>query len=130
MSSTRYRTLARAKVLEAKERADIRHSLDADHAAHRRHPAFSDDPDIDTAATVLARDEEEQIGFNDEEHDNVHLILEDDDASGGAKARTERPYRDEFTDNDSDVFHDGNATDSETYNLHSHIRTDAGSHSD
>lgn len=112
------RTLARAKELEDKERADIRRSLQADHAAHRPHAAFSEDPDVNNAATILARDEEEQIGLAGEMEDTVDLTLEEDSASDSAR----RPYRDEFTDNESDVFKDGDDTDGETYGLHSHVR--------
>jgi hypothetical protein len=72
------RTLARAKELEAKERAEIRQSLQADHAAHRSHRRFSDDEDVNAAATMLARDEEERIGFDDLDDDNVDLDLDDD----------------------------------------------------
>lgn len=118
--------MARAKELEAKERASIRQSLQADHAAHRPHRAFSEDPDVNTAITTLARDEEEQIGFGDEDEDNVDLALEEDSssdsASGKTKTRTQRPYHDDFTDNDSDVFRDGDGTDSEMYGLHTHVR--------
>lgn len=119
------RTLARAKELEAKEREDIRQSLQADHTAHRPHHAFSEDPDVNAAATTLARDEEERIGFIDEDDDNVDLVLDDsgsENSRSRRKSRTEELYRDEFTDNDSDVFRDGDGTDGETYGLHTHIR--------
>ncbi|KAI9375976.1 hypothetical protein BJX61DRAFT_531197 [Aspergillus egyptiacus] len=115
------RTLARAKELEERERDDIRHTLQADHAAHRPHHAFSDDPDVNAAATTLARDEEERIGFNDFDDDNVDLVI-DDDISDRTSLRSKSPYRDEFTDNDSDVFRDGDGTDGETYTLHAHVR--------
>ncbi|BCS27247.1 TVP38/TMEM64 family protein [Aspergillus puulaauensis] len=113
------RTLARAKELEDRERDDIRHSLEADHAAHRPHRAFSDDPNVNAAATTLARDEEERIGFNDFDDDNVDLVIDDDDRS---PLRSKSPYRDEFTDNESDVFRDGDGTEGETYTLHTHVR--------
>ncbi|KAJ5779664.1 hypothetical protein N7457_007384 [Penicillium paradoxum] len=115
-----FRTLVRAKELEAQERADIRDSLEADHAAHRPHRAFSEDPDVNEAATTLARDEEERIGFTDLDEDNVDLVLGDSDSDqpGPWKNSTRRPYHDEFTDNDSDGF----AGDDESYNLHTHVQ--------
>ncbi|KAJ6099631.1 hypothetical protein N7467_001166 [Penicillium canescens] len=113
------RTLARAKELEAKEREEIRGSLEADHAAHRPHHAFSEDPAVNKAATILARDEEERIGFTDD--DNVDLVLGDDSDSDqpGWKNSNRRSYHDEFTDNDSDGFAE---RDGETYGLHTHVR--------
>ena len=116
--------MARAKELEDKERANIRRSLEADHAARRPHAAFSEDPDVNQAETILARDEEERIGFTDDIGDNVDLVIDEDSAGdGGAKLQTKgQPYRDEFTDNDSDVFRDGDGTDDEAYGLHSHAR--------
>ncbi|KAJ5203310.1 hypothetical protein N7449_005389 [Penicillium cf. viridicatum] len=115
------RTLARAKELEAQERADIRDSLQADHAAHRPHRGFSEDPDVNKASTTLARDEEERIGFTDLDDDNVDLILGDDsdsDQPGPWKNSTRRSYHDEFTDNDSDGF----AGEDEAYGLHTHVQ--------
>ncbi|KAE8350498.1 Golgi apparatus membrane protein tvp38 [Aspergillus coremiiformis] len=117
------RTMARAKELEAQERADIRRSLEADHAGHRPHHAFSEDPDVNTAATTLARDEEERLGFHDFDDDNVDLAI--DDESGGEnspKHQLRGPYRDEFTDNDSDILKDGDGRQGETYGLHTHVR--------
>ncbi|KAF3388930.1 Golgi apparatus membrane protein [Penicillium rolfsii] len=116
------RTLARAKELEAKERAEIRQSLQADHAAHRPHRRFSDDDDVNAAATMLARDEEERIGFDDLDDDNVDLDLDDDSDNDPAgrwkKKANRRSYHDEFTDNDSDDFpNEGH----ETIGLHSHV---------
>ncbi|KAL4751764.1 Golgi apparatus membrane protein tvp38 [Aspergillus terricola var. indicus] len=113
------RTLARAKELEEREREDIRHSLEADHAAHRPHRAFSDEPSVNAAATTLARDEEERIGFNDLDDDNVDLVIDDDDLSS---RRSKSPYKDEFTDNESDIFRDGDGTNTDTYTLHTHVR--------
>ncbi|OJJ49292.1 hypothetical protein ASPZODRAFT_129732 [Penicilliopsis zonata CBS 506.65] len=112
------RTLARAKELEAQERATIRSSLQADHAARRPHAAFSDDPDTNAAATTLARDEEERIGFgldDDDEgyDDNVELVLEEDNE----ESPIDQPYHDD-DDADDDVFRDGDGSDSETYGLH------------
>lgn len=116
-----FRTLARAQELEAQERADIRDSLQADHAAHRPHRGFSEDPDVNKASTTLARDEEERIGFTDLDDDNVDLILGDDsdsDQPGPWKNSTRRSYHDEFTDNDSDGF----AGEDEAYGLHTHVQ--------
>ncbi|CAI7571347.1 unnamed protein product [Penicillium glandicola] len=116
------RTLARAKELEAQERADIRGSLQADHAARRPHRGFSEDPDVNKASSTLARDEEERIGFTDLDDDNVDLILGDDSDSdhqpGPWKNSNRRSYHDEFTDNDSDGFAGGD----EAYGLHTHVR--------
>lgn len=64
-------------------------------------------------------DEEERIGL-DEDEDNLDLGMDDSDEDP-IKSRTEGQYYDEFTDNDSDVFRDGDGTDSEAYGLHSHI---------
>jgi hypothetical protein len=114
------RTLARAKELEAQERAGIRQSIQDDHAAGRPHHGFSDDPDVNAAASTLARDEEEQLGFHDIDEDNIDLVVDGDDFNeprGGTKQ-----YRDEFTDNDSDVFGDGDGDDPDAYGLHSHVR--------
>ena len=121
--------MSRAKELEAKEREDIRQSLQADHAAHRPHHAFSEDPDANVAATVLARDEEERIGLIHDDDDNVDLVLDDsgsENSRSRSKSRTEGPYHDEFTDNDSDVFRDGDGTDSEMYGLHTHTHRGPG----
>ncbi|KAJ5505486.1 SNARE associated Golgi protein [Penicillium expansum] len=115
------RTLARAQELEAQERADIRDSLQADHAAHRPHRGFSEDPDVNKASTTLARDEEERIGFTDLDDDNVDLILGDDSDSeqpGPWKNSTRRSYHDEFTDNDSDGF----AGEDDSFSLHTHVQ--------
>ena len=116
--------MARAKELEAKERAEIRHSLQADHAVHRPHGRFSDDIDENEAATMLARDEEERIGFGDLDDDNVDLELGDDsdsDHSGRWKKKNRRSYHDEFTDNDSDDY----PGEDEAYGLHSHVQREA-----
>ncbi|KAJ5892385.1 hypothetical protein N7504_009076 [Penicillium tannophilum] len=121
------RTLARAKELEAKERDDIRQSLQADHAAHRPHGRFADDDAANAAATELARDEEERIGFNDFDDDNVDLdlALDDDSGSDGGNRRwkksNRRSYHDEFTDNDSD---DYAGEGDEAFGLHSHVQRD------
>jgi hypothetical protein len=115
------RTLARAKELEAKERSDIRQSLEADHAAHRPHGSFSDDSGVNAAAKTLARDEEERIGFGDFDDDHVDLELGDDSDSDRSPRRwktNRRSYHDEFTDNDSDGYE---GTSGEAYGLHRHI---------
>lgn len=116
-----FRTLARAKELEAQERADIRGSLQADHAARRPHRGFSEDPDVNKASTTLARDEEERIGFTDLDDDNVDLVLGDDSDSDQPrpwKNSNRTSYHDEFTDNDSDGF----AGEDEAYGLHTHVQ--------
>lgn len=114
------RTLSRAKELEAKEREDIRNSLNQDHAANRPHRRFSRDPKTNTAATTLARDEEERAGFHDFDDDNVDIVIADDSDSDRSNPKKTSPYHDEFTDNDSDVFRDGDGSAGETYQLHSH----------
>ena len=114
------RTLARARELEAQERAEIRQSLEADHAAGRPHGRFSDDDDENMAATALAQDEEARIGFTDLDDDHVDLALDDSDNERPVQGKkNQRTYRDEFTDNDSDEF-PGEAD--ETYGLHSHVQ--------
>ena len=123
-----YRTLARAKELEAKEREDIRNSLEQDHAAHRPHDPFSEDPDANKAATTLARDEEERIGFHDFDDDNVDIVIDDDNEHTPSPKKAASPYHDEFTDNDSDIFRDGDESEGgETYRLHTHVRSNPGS---
>lgn len=120
--------MARAKELEVKERADIRQSLEADRAASRPHRSFLDDPDANTAATTLARDEEERLGFADLDDDHVDLALGDDsdsDRSPGPWKAAKRSYHDEFTDNDSDGVA-GEGPEEETYTLHTHFRRGSG----
>lgn len=125
-----FRTLARAKELEAQERADIRHSIRADHAANRPHGRFADDDDANAAAQTLARDEEERIGFGDLDDDNVDLdlALGDDSGSDGGEDRwnkshrRDRSYHDEFTDNDSDGYEDQGR---DSFGLHTHVQRDA-----
>ncbi|KAJ5082748.1 hypothetical protein N7532_011791 [Penicillium argentinense] len=117
------RTLARAKELEEKERAEIRQSLQSDHAAHRPHRRFSDDDDTNEAANMLARDEEERIGF--ELDDDLDLALEEDsesDQSKPWKKTNRRSYHDEFTDNDSDEYP---GVANEAYGLHNHVERNA-----
>lgn len=119
------RTLARAKELEAKEREEIRRSLDEDHTAHRSHRSFSKDPNVNTAATTLARDEEERAGFHDFDDDNVDIVIDDGSSSDRSpNPRKSSPYHDnEFTDDDSDIFRDGDGPEGETYQLHTHRST-------
>lgn len=93
--------------------------MQADHAVRRPHRSFSDDPEANAAATTIARDEDEQLGFQDLDEDNVDLVVEGDDDGGPHRGAS---YRDEFTDNDSDVFEDGDGDDAEIYGLHSHVR--------
>ncbi|KAJ5482808.1 Golgi apparatus membrane protein tvp38 [Penicillium diatomitis] len=116
------RTLARAKELEAQEREEIRQSLQADHAAHRPHRRFSDDDDVNSAAKILAEDEEARIGLHDSLDDNVDLHLDDDSDNKPSGSRSQkqgrRSYHDNFTDNDSDDYSDEGH---EAYGLHSHV---------
>lgn len=120
--------MARAKELEAKEREEIRNSLDRDHSARRPHRAFSEDPNANAAATTLARDEEERAGFHDFDDDNVDIVIDDesDDGHSSPAKSAVSPYRDEFTDNDSDVFRDGDESERETYRMHTHVRSNLG----
>lgn len=49
----------------------------------------------------------------------------DDDGSGSStkpwKSNSKSDYRDEFTDNESDIFADGDGSE-DVYGLHSHVR--------
>ena len=57
------------------------------------------------------RDEEERVGFQD---DAVALGIDDDHIAFNPNG-----YRDEFTDNDSDVFEDGDGRPvEESYTMH------------
>ena len=49
----------------------------------------------------------------------IDLVVDGDDFN---EPRGTKQYRDEFTDNDSDVFGDGDGDDSDAYGLHSHVR--------
>lgn len=49
----------------------------------------------------------------------MDLVVEGDDDESPHRGAS---YRDEFTDNDSDVFGDGDGDDTEIYGLHSHVR--------
>ncbi|KAL1954909.1 hypothetical protein VTO42DRAFT_447 [Malbranchea cinnamomea] len=101
------RTLARAKQLEAEERASLRRSSLTDPAVLPSPSTFTDDPDV----TTPLRDEEERVGFQD---DAVALDVDD--------LVDARSYRDEFTDNDSDVFDAGDGESvEEVYTLHRHV---------
>lgn len=94
--------MARAKELEAIEREEVRRTDAND-------------------AHAAPEDEEERIGF-DEDEDNLDLGMDDSDVeTDPVKPRTEGLYRDEFTDNESDVFADGDGTDGETYGMHARI---------
>ncbi|WEW57683.1 Tlg2-vesicle protein [Emydomyces testavorans] len=110
------RTLARAAELEAEERAILAQAA-ADPSQLPTPGSFADNPDEFTSASnLLARDEEERIGFHDD--DDVTRDVDDDHVAIDTSA-----YRDEFTDNDSDVFEagDGDVVAEETYSLHRHI---------
>lgn len=71
------------------------------------------------------------MSFHDDiDEDNIDIVVEGgDDNVGNGDATSGKPYkdntvsyRDEFTDNDSDIFRDGDGADTETYGLHSHVR--------
>lgn len=51
---------------------------------------------------------------------------ESDDENSSPAKNAENPYRDEFTDNDSDVFRDGDEPERETYRMHTHFRSNQG----
>lgn len=75
---------------------------------------------------MLARDEEERIGFGDLDDDHVDLELgdgSDSDRSEQWKKTNRRSYHDDFTDNDSDDY-PGEA-EAEAYGLHSHVQSES-----
>ncbi|PGG97627.1 hypothetical protein AJ79_09137 [Helicocarpus griseus UAMH5409] len=125
-------TLARAKQLEAEERAVsaaasntvIRQSLPND-PPHLQPPhVFSDDPEEIAAAEAgaLTLDEEAQIGFH---HRDVDMTADIDDDH---VAIDPVGYHDDFTDNDSDIFDDGDDGAGaegvrESYSLHRHVES-------
>lgn len=95
--------MARAKELEAKEREDSRL--------------------VDPNRATAIEEEEEGIGF-DEDNDNVDFVIDDSGSenSGRRKSGADEVFLHEFTDNESDVFKDGDGADGETYGLHTHVR--------
>lgn len=95
--------MARAKELEAKEREDSRL--------------------VDPNRATAIEDEEEGIGL-DEDDDNVDFVIDDSGSenSGRRKSGADDVLLDEFTDNESDIFRDGDGTKGETYGLHTHVR--------
>lgn len=100
-------TLARAKQLEAEERANLRGPTPSNRPTTVSPGGFADDPN----ATSLARDEEEAVGFDDA----VAIDIDDDNVA------LDPNYHD-FTDNESDIFADGDGDDKdETYKLHRHV---------
>lgn len=90
------KTMARARELEAEERNAVRDSYSRSGAPPTE---FSDDPDARTAAETVGRDLE-QGNFVDED----------------AEPRGE--YRDEFTDDEDDVFDQGDGNEDDAINLH------------
>ncbi|KAI1913262.1 Tlg2-vesicle protein [Ophidiomyces ophidiicola] len=105
-------TLARAAELEAEERAILAQAA-SDPSQLPPPGSFADDPDeFMAASSPLDRDEEEQIGFRDQERelrrdiDNDHVAIDT------------RGYQDELTDNDSDIFGEGDGEIDDTYSLH------------
>ncbi|PGH31567.1 hypothetical protein GX50_05660 [[Emmonsia] crescens] len=119
-------TLARSKELEAEERANnsIQQSLPND-PPHLQPPhVFSDDPEEIAAAQAL--DEEARIGFhrNGVAHGyDIGADIDDDHVAIDPVG-----YHDDFTDNDSDIFDDGDGDGvaggvNESYSLHRHIES-------
>ncbi|KAK2768586.1 Tlg2-vesicle protein [Arachnomyces sp. PD_36] len=117
-------TLARAKELEEQEQrnqtlpVNLRHSRDnfSDDPSRRRDEEegfatlYDDDPqDIDLG--LQANEDEDHVALG-----NVVVGDDDDELRRGGK----NGYKDEFTDNDSDVFEDGDGDD-EVYGLHRHV---------
>ncbi|EER45437.1 Tlg2-vesicle protein [Histoplasma capsulatum var. duboisii H88] len=118
-------TLARSKELEAEERANNNtRRLVANDAHQPQSPGiFSDDSEETAAAQAL--DEESRIGFR---RDGVaHGYDLDADIDDDHVAIDPIGYHDDFTDNDSDVFDDGDgdgtADATETFSLHRHIES-------
>ena len=93
-----YRTVARSQELEAEERASLRRSA----SQSGRGGDFSDDPEEQAAAATALRDDD--IDFLDEEE-------------------TRRGYRDEFTNDEDDVFRHGDGDDEEAIGMNDqHVR--------
>ncbi|KAM5431935.1 Tlg2-vesicle protein [Microsporum canis] len=105
------RTLARAKQLEAEERANIRGPTSNNRPTTGSPDGFVDDPNATSASNIRVRDEEEAVGFDDDvalDIDDDHVVLD--------------PGYHDFTDNESDIFADGDGDDKdETYKLHRHV---------
>lgn len=77
---------------------------------------------MNEAASLLARDEEERIGFGDLDDDHVDLELDDESDSEHSERwnkANRRSYHDDFTDNDSD----GYPGEDDTFGLHSHVQS-------
>jgi hypothetical protein len=105
------RTLARARQLEARGRADTHQS----HAAGQPPRAFSDED-----VNAIPQDEENRLDLADDlDDDNVDLTIDGADDDDGDRDQ----YHDEFTDNESDVFGDGDGDHMDSYSLHTHVRT-------
>lgn len=104
-------TLARAKQLEAEERANIRGPTSNNRPTTGSPDGFVDDPNATSASNIRVRDEEEAVGFDDDvalDIDDDHVVLD--------------PGYHDFTDNESDIFADGDGDDKdETYKLHRHV---------
>ncbi|KAK2859895.1 hypothetical protein FQN49_004604 [Arthroderma sp. PD_2] len=104
------RTLARAKQLEAEERANLRGPATNNRPAVASPEGFADDPNAISASNV-ARDEEEAFAFDDD----VAIDIDDDNV-------VLDPHYHDFTDNESDIFADGDGDDKdEAYKLHRHV---------
>lgn len=93
MKLTVYRTIARSQEVEAEERASLRHST----SQGGRGDNFLDELDQRTADAAILRDDD--IDFPDEE--------------------TRHGYRDEFTDDEDDVFRHGDGEDEEAIGMDS-----------
>jgi hypothetical protein len=92
-----FRVVARARQLEQEERSGVRRS-----SSHRNeHQIFSDNPDEQAAAATLLRDDEIDIFADD---------------------AVDEGYRDETTDDESDIFRHGDGDEEEAIGLH-HQRT-------
>ncbi len=94
MANCSFRTVARARQLEEEERSSLRQSA----SRGENNGEFSDDPEGETAAATALRDDD--IDFFDEDEDE------------GAER-----YRDDFTDNEQDVFSHGDGDEEDSIGL-------------
>ena len=103
-------TMARARQLEAEERAAVQQSGTVPP------PEFSDDPDAIVAATTLASPTDDTPDYFDEEDEGFG----GEDVETGRKRDNSQTYRDEFTDDEDpdDVFERGDEDEEEAIGLH------------
>lgn len=96
------KTMARAKQLEAEERANVRDSVQQSGAPP---PEFTDEPEAQVAASTVANREDDAPDYFDEE---------------SSPRPGSREYRDEFTDDEDadDVFGGGDGDEEEAIGLH------------